>query len=301
MKDLGEANFILGIKLWPDHKNKMLGLSQARYINKVLEQFSMQNSKKGLLPFGHGVPLSDDQRPKTQEEVDMTRQVPYASVVGSLMYVMLCTRPDICYSIGMVSRYQSNPEPKHWQAVKHILKYLWRMRDYMLVYWCEDLIPIGYTDSDFQSDLDFRMSTSRCVFTLGGGAITWRNVKQSCIVDSTMEAEYVAAGETAKKVVWLKKFLSDLGVVRIEQVPITLFCDNSGAIAQSKDPRNHKKGKHIERQYHIIRDIIARGDVVVAKIESANNIADPFTKALPQRTIESHLEGMEVRLVHNSR
>ena len=118
----------------------------------------------------------------------------------------------------------------------------------MLVYQCEDLIPIGYTDLDFQSNLDFRKFTSRCVFTLGGGAITWRSVKQSCIADSTMEAEYVAACEAAKEAVWFKKFLSDLGVVRIEQVPITLFCDNSGAVAQSKDPRNHKKRKHIERK-----------------------------------------------------
>ena len=115
-----------------------------------------------------------------------------------------------------------------------------------------------------------------------------------------MEAAYVAACEAAKEAVWLKKFHSDLGVIRMEQVPITLFCDNNGAIAQSKDPRNHKKGKHIERKYHIIRDIIARGDVVVTKIESANNLADPFTKTLPQRTFESHLERMGVRLVHNS-
>ena len=115
-----------------------------------------------------------------------------------------------------------------------------------------------------------------------------------------MEAEYVVACEAAKEAVWLKKFLSDLGVVRIEQVFIALFCDNSGAVAQLKDPRNHKKGKHIERKYHIIRDIITRGDVVVAKIESANNLADPFTKALPQRIFESHLEGIGVRLVHNS-
>ena len=86
----------------------------------------------------------------------------------------------------------------------------------------------------------------------------------------------------------------------MEQVSITLFCDNSGAFAQCKDPRNHKKGKHIERKYHIIRDIVARGDVVVAKIESANNLADPFTKDLPQRTFKSHLKGMGVRLVHNN-
>ena len=131
----------------------------------------------------------------------------------------------------------------------------------MLVYRCEDLIPIGYIDSNFQSDLDFRKSTSRCVFTLGSEAISWRSIKQSYIADSTMEAEYVAACEVAKEDVWHKKFVSDLGVLRVEQVPITLFCDNSGAVVQSKDPRNHKKGKHIKRKYHIIRDIIARGDV----------------------------------------
>ena len=135
---------------------------------------------------------------------------------------------------------------------------------------------------------------------MGGGAITWRSVKQSCIADSTMEAKYVAACEVAREAVWLKKFLSDLGVVRMEQVPITLFYDNSGVVAQSKDPRNHKKRKHIERKYHIIRDIVACGDVVVAKIESANNLVDPFTKTLSQRTFESHLEGMGVKLVHNS-
>ena len=81
----------------------MLGLSQAGYIDKVLEWFSMQNSKKGLLPFRHGVPLSNDQMPKTLEEENMMRQVSYASIVRSLMYAMLCTRPDICYSVGMVS------------------------------------------------------------------------------------------------------------------------------------------------------------------------------------------------------
>ena len=86
------------------------------------------------------------------------------------------------------------------------------------------------------------------MFTLGGGAISWRSVKQSCIVDSTMEAEYVAACEAAKEAVWLKKFLSDLGVVRMKQVPITLFCNNSGVVAQSKDPWNHKKGRYIERK-----------------------------------------------------
>ena len=170
----------------------------------------------------------------------------------------------------------------------------------MLVYHSKDLIPICYIDSDFQSDLDFRKSTLGYVFTLGGGSISWRSVEQSCIADSTMEAEYVVACEAVKEVVWLKKFLSNLGVMGMEQVPITLFYDNSGVVAQSKDPRNHNKGKHVERKYHIIRDIVACGDVVVAKIDSASNLADPFNEVLSQRTFESHLEGMGVRLVHNS-
>ena len=135
--------------LWRDQKNRMLGLSQTGYIDKILARFSMQNSKKGLLPFRHGVPLSDDQRPKTLEEEKTMRQVPYALAMGILIYAMPCTRPNIYYSVGIVSQYQSNPEPKHWEAIKHILKYLRRTRDYMLVYRCEDLIPIRYIDSDF--------------------------------------------------------------------------------------------------------------------------------------------------------
>ena len=108
-------------------------------------------------------------------------KVPYASVVGSLMYAMLCTRPDICYAVGIVSRYQLNPAPNHWVAVKYILKYLKRTRYHMLMYSGDDLIPLGYTDSDFQSDRDSRKSTSGSVFTLGGGTIVWRTIKQSCI------------------------------------------------------------------------------------------------------------------------
>ena len=106
VKDLGKANHILGIKLGRDRKNRMLGLSQAGYIDTILARFSMQNSENGLLPFRHEIPLSNDQRPKTLEDEKTMRQVPYASTVGSLVYVMLCTRPNICYSVGIVSRYQ---------------------------------------------------------------------------------------------------------------------------------------------------------------------------------------------------
>ena len=120
----------------------------------------MENSKKGTLPFRHGVHLSKEKSPKTLEQKERMSGIPFASAVGSLMYAMLCTRPDICYAVGIVSRYQSDPREEHWIAVKHILKYLRRTRDYMLVYSSGSLETIGYTDSDFQGDIDSRKSTS---------------------------------------------------------------------------------------------------------------------------------------------
>ena len=120
-------------------------------------------------------------------------------------------------------------------------------------------------------------------------------MKQSCIADSTTEAEYVAASEAAKEAVWLKKVLSELQVVPSVEQPIILYCDNNRAIANSKEPRHHKRQKHIERKYHLIREIVQRGDVMVMKIASAENLADPFTKSLPSRVFDSHLEGIGIR------
>ena len=122
----------------------------------------------------------------------------------------------------------------------------------MLVYHGDESSPIGYTDYDFQSDADLRKSTSGYVFTLGGAVVSWRSIKQSCIADSTMEAEYVAA----KEAVWLRKFLMELGVIAKAVEPMILYYDNSGVIAQAKEPRNHRKGNHIERKYHLVREIV---------------------------------------------
>ena len=162
----------------------------------------------------------------------------------------------------------------------------------MLIYSGADLNLIGYTDSDFMSDNDSRKSTSGSVFTLGGGAVVWRSVKQSSIADSTMEAEYIAACDTANEAVRLKKFITDLEVVPNMDKPIVLYCDNSGAVANSKELRNHKRGKHIERKYHLIREILHRGDVAVMKIASQDRLTDPFTKMLPAKSFEGHLSGM---------
>ncbi|KAL0540186.1 hypothetical protein IC582_024419 [Cucumis melo] len=124
IKDLGEAQYVLGIQIIRDRKKKMLALSQATYIDKMLVRYLMQNSKKGLLPFRHGVHLSKEQCPKTPQEVEYMRRILYALAVGSLMYVMLCIKPDICYAVGIVSRYQSNLGLDHWTTVKIILSIL---------------------------------------------------------------------------------------------------------------------------------------------------------------------------------
>ena len=112
-----------------------------------------------------------------------------------------------------------------------------------------------------------------------------------------MEAEYIAASEAAKEVVWLKNFLMDLEVVPFERPAIILYCDNSGAVANSKEPRSHKRGKHIERKYHLIREIVNKGDVAVSQIASEDNLADPFTKGLNQKVFDQHVEGMGVRCI----
>ena len=163
MKDLGEMKYVLGIKIIRDRKYKIIALSQENCIDSILSKYNMQDSKKGFTPFRYEINISQDQCPMTTEEKECMKTVPYALAVGSLMDVMLCTRPDICYSVGIVSRYQSNPGREHWIVVKHILKYLRRTRDYMLVYHGDELTPIGYTNSDFQSYADLRKSTSRYV------------------------------------------------------------------------------------------------------------------------------------------
>ncbi|KAA0043455.1 gag/pol protein [Cucumis melo var. makuwa] len=159
----------------------------------------MQNSKKGLLPFKHGVHLSKEQCPKTPQGVKDMRRIPYASAADSLMYAILCTKLDICYVVEIVSRYQSNLGLDHLTVVKIILKYLKRTRDYMIVYGAKNFTLTGYTDSDFQIDKDSRKSTSGLVFILNDGVVVWHSIKEGYIADSTMEVEYVAAFEAEKQ------------------------------------------------------------------------------------------------------
>ncbi|KAJ9558789.1 hypothetical protein OSB04_013403 [Centaurea solstitialis] len=302
MKDLGEAAYILGIKIYRNRSKRLIGLSQSTYIDKVLKRFRMDESKKGFIPMQHGIVLSKTHCPVSSKDQDRMKSVPYASAIGSIMYAMLCTRPDVAYSVSVTSRYQQNPGEPHWVAVKNILKYLRRTKEMFLVFGgTEDEISVtGYSDASFQTDRDDFRSQSGYVFTLNGGAISWKSSKQDTIADSTTEAEYIAACDAAKEAVWLRNFLSDLRVVASISRPIDIFCDNSGAVAQAKEPREHHKSRHVLRKYHLIREIIGRGDVRICKIPTEDNVADPLTKPLARAKHEAHANsiGMQYQGYH---
>jgi hypothetical protein len=215
--------------------------------------FNMEEAKKGFLPMSHGIHLSKTQCPSTTDERERMSRILYASAIGSIMYAMICTCPDISYAHSVTGRYQSDPGEGHWTAVKNVFKYLRSTKGMFLVYSGEEeLVVTGYTDASFQTDQDDSKSQSGYVFMINGGAVSWKSVKQETVADSTTEAEYIAASEAAKEGVWISKFLSELGVFPSVSSPLDPYCDNNGAIAQAKEPRNHQKNKRVLRKFHLI-------------------------------------------------
>ena len=153
MKYLGEAAYILDIKIYRDRSRRLIGLSQDTYIDKVLKRFNMEEAKKGFLPMSHGIHHSKSQCPTTTDEWDHMSKVPYASAIGSIMYAMISTRLDVSYALSVTIRYQSDPGESHWTAMKNILKYLRRTKDVFLVYGGEEeLVVTGYADASLQTD-----------------------------------------------------------------------------------------------------------------------------------------------------
>ncbi|KAJ9552878.1 hypothetical protein OSB04_016923 [Centaurea solstitialis] len=254
MKDLGEAAYILGIKIYRNRFRRLIGLSQSTYIDKIRERFRMDESKIGFIPMQHGIVLSKAQCPVSSQDQDKIKTIPYASAIGSIMYAMLCTRPDVAYS--------------------------------------DEISVTGYTDASFQTDRDDFKSQSGYVFTLNKGTISWKSSKQNTIADSTTEAEYIAASDAAKEAVWLRNFILDLRVVTNISRPVDIYSDNSSAVAQAKEPREHQKSRHVLRKYHLIREIIRRGDVRICKIPTDENVADSLTK--PQARVKHQVHASSI-------
>ena len=216
------------------------------------------------------------------------------------MYAMMCTRPDICYVVRLVSRYQSNPGQKHWMIVKRILRYLKGTSNYMLCYkGKKDLRLIGFFDADWGGDVDQSKSTSGCAFLLNDSAILWRSKKQSCIALSTMEAEYVACSLVTQDVVWLKKFLYHLKIIKSASNPVTIYCDNTTAIVVAKDPKYHGKTKHIKMRYHYIREAIVEQDVILKHISTNSMVADPLTKPIARDAFVRNVRSIGLCVEYN--
>ena len=279
MKDLGAATKILGMEIKRDRAAWTISLSQEGYIRKILSRFNMEKTKPVRTPLAGHFKLSALLSPKTQEDIEYMAKMPYSSAVGSLMYAMICTRPDISQAISLVSRYMANPGKEHWKAVQWIFRFLQGTKNTCLHFGKSTGDVIGYVDSDFAGDLDKRRSLTGYLFTFGGTAISWKASLQSTTALSTTEAEYMAITEAVKEGIWLKGFFNEL---TIGKQPISLFCDSQSAIYLSKDQMFHERTKHIDVRYHFVRDIFMKGDLSIMKISTDKNPADMMTKPLSQ-------------------
>jgi hypothetical protein len=232
MKDLGEAVYILGTKIYRDRSKRLIVLSQDAYIDKIFNRFNMQDSKKCFFPMSHDITLTKKQCPLEPDEQERMGAILYASAIGSIMYAMICTCQDVSYALNATRRYQSNYGDAHWIIVKNILKYLRRTNKVFFVFGGEEeLIVKGYSNVSFQTDADDSKSQSDFVFYLNGGVVSWKGPKQDTVADPMMEVKYIAASKATKEVVWIRIFVSELGVVPIASSLMHPYYDNSGIIA----------------------------------------------------------------------
>ncbi|GJT70509.1 retrotransposon protein, putative, ty1-copia subclass [Tanacetum coccineum] len=259
MKDLGEAAFILGIKIYRDRSKRLIGLGQNAYMDKILKRYKMDNSKRGHIPMQERLDLNKTQGASTPKEVKRMQNVPYASAMGSIINTK-----------DMFLVYGGNPEAK--------------------------LRVDCYCDARFKNDRDDTKSQTRYVFILNGGAVDWKSSKQSTTAMSATEVEYIAASKAAMEAVWIRKFISGLSIVPTINEPIIIFCDNSAALHFANEPGVQKGVRHYHRRYYYVRESIALGKIRFLKVHTDDNLADPFMKALPKGKLTQHARSMRLRL-----
>ncbi|GLI69117.1 hypothetical protein VaNZ11_013669 [Volvox africanus] len=218
---------------------------------------------------------------------------PYIELVGSLMCIANCTRPDIAQAVGVLTRHMSAHTEQHWRAAKVVVRYLLATPQYGIVFGGERAEGglIGFSDSDFAGCIESRKSTGGYVFTLHVGAVSWSSRLQRTVISSTMEAEYVVASEAAKEALWLRLLLSELGY---SLCLTTINCDSQSAIKITKNPIISGKSKHIAVRYHMVREQVVRGAVVMEDCSSDDMVADTLTKPLLLEKFAKHQKSMGV-------
>ena len=289
--DFGEVDTILGIKVTRNWEDGTLQMGQELYAQRILDRFKMGQCEGRSTPLVPGSKLSKTMVPVTETEKQAMANTPYREAVGSLMYLMLCTRPDIAAAVQYVSRFSSNPAPQHWEAVKHILRYVQRTKSLKLTFRKQGVIQLtGYSDSDWESCEDTRRSTSGYVFLLGGAAVSWCSRKQKSVSLSSCEAEYVAACEATREAVWETTMLEELGYGNLDS-PI-IYMDSQSAMQLIHNPVFHDKTKHIQGKMHYVREIAQEGSVTFAKVHTSLNLADILTKGVPSAKTATCRDGM---------
>ena len=302
MRDLGKATYALGIEIKRDRRKRIIKLSQRQYIKNVLDRYGMKDCKPISTPMAVNAKITADQPDDNTVHHSMSIngiEVTYPSVVGSLMYAMLGTRPDIAFLVGVLGRFAAAPKKHHWEMAKRALRYLKHTMDMDLCYngndVNSDLIFHGFSDADWSGDIDTSRSTSGYVFIANHGAIGWASKRQSMVALSTTESEYIGLSIAGQHLAWLRTFFAELG--HPQQLPTDLGNDNMAAIILSKDPQFRARTKHIQRKYHFVRDdLIAKGEAIVRYVPTDDMVADIFTKALPHDKHWKFVTAMGLRL-----
>ena len=294
--DLGPIDYILGIQVQRDRANNVITISQRQYIVDTLSRFGLSDCKPSPTP-SSGAHLSSTDSPFTPSQVSEMSNVPFRSLVGCLLYIATCTRPDISAAVGAVSAFLSNPGRAHWTAAKRILRYLAGTIDFKLTYSSSSSSSFsptslrGFSDANWGGDIDTRRSTSGYVFMLSGGAVSWGSKRQHCVALSSMESEYIALSLATREATWLRRLLSDF-TAHDSASPVTLFQDNQSCIAFASEHRFHKRSKHIDIRHHHVRDSIDSGIIALEYLPTDAMTADILTKPLSRTKHHVHVLGL---------
>ncbi|KAL0451861.1 UNVERIFIED_CONTAM: Retrovirus-related Pol polyprotein from transposon TNT 1-94 [Sesamum latifolium] len=245
MKDLGDAKKILGMSIERNGKSSTIFLNQKSYVKNVVKKFSMSNAKSTSVPLAAHFQLCKNQSPNSETEKEPMKNIPYSNAIGSVLYLMISTRPDIAYVVSCLSRFMSNAGIPHWEALKWLLRYLNSSVDIGIIFskLSDDVKLVGYVDSNYANDRDSRRSTTSYMFTLCGACISWKSQLQNIVALSTTEAEYIATTEALKEAIWLKGLLDEIGFLKHK---ITVFSDSQSSIQLCKNPVFHDRTKHID-------------------------------------------------------
>jgi hypothetical protein len=289
IKALGRPKMLLGMGISQNHEDHSIKLFQTAYVDSLLKKHGLEDANPVSTPMDPNTKLDHDPNntndPVTEGDLSERASASYATLIGSLMYLAIGTRPDIAYSVQRLAQFTQDPKPVHWTAVKRIFRYLKGTRTLGLTYGGgEDELNDEelniYCDADWASDAD-RKSVSGYVITLAGGAVAWSSKKQSTVALSTAEAEYVAATHCAKQVIWHRSLLTEV------RLPLpstsTIFSDNQAAVSIAHHPEHHARTKHINIAHHFLRDLVQDGVLNLVYIKTEDNLADIFTKPLPKK------------------